>query len=215
MVRELLHDQGVEYDEVVYSKETADAPWAGWAPVKTAGLADGTLPFGQLPRYTPAGGAPIVQTYAIMRALGRAHGLYGPDEATLVACDELMEGARDLRSAWSPVVYTHRLAPDAVAAFKADAAGDRAGRGAHLAHLEAFVAARGGPFATGPTLQIADYVLFELLEAIQHALPDFLTYSATPALRAFYAAFAARPRLAAYIASDAPARKYANGNLLG
>lgn len=92
MVREFLHDQAVDFHDVAFHKEKPDDPWQGWAPVKQAGLADGTLPFGQTPRYTPAGGKkPIVQTYAIMRHLGREYGLYGPDEETLVDTDMLME----------------------------------------------------------------------------------------------------------------------------
>lgn len=94
--------------------------------------------------------------------------------------------------------------------FVAALTGDRMGRGAYLSHLEAFIAASGGPFLVGASLTYADYCLFDLLNTMMRLLPDVL--STSPALTAWYAGMAGRPGIKAYVEGDAVHRKVANGN---
>ena len=205
MIRVTLHDQGVAYEEV----------HPAWSPeAKTAGMADGSLPFGQLPRFVTEDGTSIVQSGAIMRHLGRTLSLYGssPTEAALV--DQVYEEVADWRRAYSKLVYVDALAPDALAAYKAGFA-DRAARGGgYVGHLEAFAKAHGGPFVCGSFLSIADYLLFELLNTHlrEQFMPALFETYELPTLAAWYAAMSARPALKAYVESGAAHRAAANGN---
>ena len=203
MIRVTLHDQGVAYDEV----------HPEWPAAKAPGMADGTLPFGQLPRFVAEDGTSIVQSGAIMRYLGRTLGLYGSSPAEAVLVDQCYEEVADFRRAYSKLIYTDSMAAEPLASYKAGLA-DRHGRGGYLGHLEAFAKAHGGPFVCGGFLSIADYLLWDLInthlrEAFMPAL--FEAYE-LPTLKAWYAAMAARPALKAYVESGASHRAVANGN---
>jgi glutathione S-transferase len=217
MIRILLHDQGVQYQEVAYFSTTSPgAPgheWAHWGPVKAAGMEDGSIPFGQLPAFTMEDGTVIVQSMAIMRHLARKLKLNGDgSEKQMLLVDELCCEATDMRSAYSGVVYGASCSEEAKAAYFGALFGDRMGRGVYLTHIEAFAARHGGAFLIGDAVTLADYVLFEVLETQQRLFPTLLTTGATPKLADWFASFAARPNIAAYVASAPAHRVYANGN---
>jgi glutathione S-transferase len=205
--RLVLRDQGVKYDEQY-------PPPGTWADMKRAGTDDGTLPFGQLPRFTDEDGTAIVQSGAILRYLARKFDLYGADAKEAALIDQVYEEAGDWRRAYGKLVYEKALEAGAVAAYKATLADRHARGGGWLGHIEAFAAKHGGPYLTGAKVSIADYVLFDLVNTHLRPqfMPELLDAYPVPTLKAWYAVMAARPGIAEYIASDAPHRKAANGN---
>lgn len=60
MIRILLHDQGVEYTEDLVAMGSE-----AWTERKRAGIADGTYPFGQMPRFVDEDGTAVVQSQSI------------------------------------------------------------------------------------------------------------------------------------------------------
>lgn len=201
MVRVLLHDQGVQYEEVY-----AD----NWPELKKEGIADGSLPFGQLPKYEEEG-LVLVQSQSIMRHLARKYKLYGKDDKEAAMTDMIADEVADFRRTYGTLVYGDSCAPEKVEAFKA-ALMDRFGRGGYLGHIEAFLAKNGGPFLIGESLTFADYCLFELLGTITRLIPDLLSANPVPHLAKWYTAFGERPALKAYVQSEAEHRVKANGN---
>jgi glutathione S-transferase len=73
-IRVALHDAGLAYEEV-YPEN--------WLAYKAAGVADGSLPFGQNPQLLLDDGTSIVQSNAILRHVGRTGGLYGKTESDM------------------------------------------------------------------------------------------------------------------------------------
>lgn len=209
MARLVLHDLGIEYVEELVGLGSAE-----WQAAKKAGLENGTIPFGQMPVFTTEDGQSIVQSLTIMRHLARKYKLYGADEKEAVLADMVTDEISDFRRSYSTLVYQQQCEASAVAAYKAGFT-DRMGRGAYLAHIEAFAAAHGGPFLIGKSITYADYVLFDLLNTMLRLIPDLLTAFNTPTLAAWYERFAARPNLKKYIDSNPVHRQKANGNGLG
>ncbi|KAL4434320.1 hypothetical protein ABPG75_000761 [Micractinium tetrahymenae] len=203
-VRLALAAAGVEFENQVLTH--ADVPAVKKDPA--------AYPFGQIPRYRD-GEVDLVQSGAILRYLGRRHGLYGAPagaseaEAARAAAlvDQLLEGVADLRSRLVPLVYRPNLqteeakqehwdlhvAPSAVDGPEV--------RGGHVLHLQRFIERHGqGGFAVGPSLTIADVALLDLTDLYlsKHADKFSLVY---PALADHHAKIAALPRIAAYLAS--------------
>lgn len=209
MARLALHDLGIEYVEEIVPLGSAE-----WQEAKKAGIANGSIPFGQMPVFTTEDGQSVVQSMSIMRFLARKYNLYGADEKEAVLADMVVDEISDFRRSYSTLVYQQQCEASAVAAYTA-AFTDRMGRGAYIAHIEAFAAAHGGPYLIGKSLTYADYVLFDLLNTMLRIIPDLLTAFNTPTLCAWYERFAARPNLKKYIDSNPAWRQKANGNGMG
>jgi glutathione S-transferase len=177
--------------------------------MKAAGVADGSLPFGQLPQLKYDNGLVLVQSAAILRHLGRTHGAYGKDEAEACRVDIALDGASDMRRPYSKLVYQDALAEGPKAEYAATSLAE------WTAHFERFIAANpaGPEWLAASTCTIADYALFDLITTILRTFPDAL--AAAPLLTAWVARVAARPALAAYIKEDPAHRQVANGNRLG
>jgi glutathione S-transferase len=79
-------------------------------------------------------------------------------------------------------------------------------------YLEALLKSNGGGggFVVGDAPSFADVSLFHWLDSAEYQLPEAYAALDVPALRAFRARFAARPRVAAYLAS--PRRGRFEGN---
>jgi glutathione S-transferase len=176
LIRLVLAEAGVEYDEHHVGKGT---PPADGRPTDLAELkAAGVLPFGAVPLWEEPG-LRLSQSAAIANHLARRHGLLPADPVEAARCDELLGGVDDVRAEVEATVLPRWL-------------GD----------LERLVAPRltAGGFAVGKGLTVADLALWYLLELLRdNGLGAAL--ERCPGLSAFFGRIAARPRIAAYLAS--------------
>ncbi len=196
VIRLVLAEAGVEYLEHHVGKGT---PPAGGRPTDLAALkADGVLPFGAVPAWEEPG-LRLVQSAAIANHLARRHGLYPSAPLEAARCDELLGAVDDVRAELRKL-YT--AAPEQRAAVRAELLATTLPRwfGDLERHCQPSLAATG--FAAGRELSVADLALWYLLEMAQdNGFGGAL--AACPGLKAFFARVAARPRLAAYLASPA------------
>lgn len=181
----------------------------------------------------------MVESMAIVRHLGRLHGLYGASLAEHALVDVVIDAHMDWRSSYVRLVYTDRLSEEAKAAYKKTIAAPaaRGGSGwlhyferwlaeknkANKAKIEAAAASNTAPsnlYVVGNSITIADYMLFDLCDTQLRVFPSLLdgldgVGAPTPLLKAFYDGIKARPALAAYIATNPLHRQKANNNGLG
>ena len=195
VIRLLLAEAGVEYDEHHVGKGTppADGRPTDLAELKRAGV----LPFGAVPAWEEPGGFRLVQSAAIANHLARRHGLRGATPLETARCDELLGAVEDVRIALRTI---GAAAPEQRAAVRADLLASVVPR--WLGDLERYLRPNleATGFAVGRTLTVADLSLWYLLETLRDN--DFgAALEPCPALRAFFDRIAARPRLAAYLAS--------------
>jgi len=146
-----------------------------------------------------------VQTNAILRLLARRHGLDGATAYERHRVDVLLGAADDVRTAYSRLVYNPAFDDAAARAFIDTTLP------AWLVRLSRALSANGGFFGgasvfVGDAVTVADYALYDALDVATRFVRLY-DNNATPlldhaALRAFMTSFAARPRIAAYLASD-------------
>jgi glutathione S-transferase len=195
VIRLVLAEAGVEFDEHHVGKGT---PPANGRPTDLAALKQaGVLPFGAVPAWEEPDGFRLCQSAAIAMHLARHHGLAGATPLEAARCDELLGAVEDVRGELRKLYVA---GPDQRAAVRAELLATTLPR--WLGDLERY--ARPGleatGFAVGRALTVADLALWYLLEMIRdNGLGAPL--EACPALRAFFDRVAARPRLAAYLAS--------------
>ena len=177
-IRLLFEDLAAPYAE----RRVGGADWDALKP---------TLPFRQMP-VLESGGHTIVQSHAIPRHLARAHDLYGPDEDARIRADATADAVKDAQNA----LWDHFWAPGSDAAEPTRAF--EAGRlRQDLGSLEAWLGA--APFFAAAAPTFADYYALTYLDEAAAYFPA--GFDPAPALAAFRARMAARPRLAAYAAS--------------
>ena len=70
-----------------------------------------TYPYGQVPRLID-GGSSILQSLAILRHVGRTHGLYGSSAADASRIDSLLDGLEDMRNKTRALVYGSGLSDE-------------------------------------------------------------------------------------------------------
>ena len=195
VIRLLLSEVGVEWQEHHVGKGT---PPANGRPTDMAELKKlGVLPFGAAPVWEEPNGFRLAQSAAIANHLARRHGLRGADPVESARCDELLGAVDDVRGEL-------RKIPSATAeqrpAVRAELLAKVLPRwlGDIERHCQASLAATG--FAVGRSITVADLALWYLLELIRDN--GFgAALDGCPALRAFADRIAARPRIAAYLAS--------------
>lgn len=185
-IRLALHLAGVPFDEDHVTRET-------WLARKAA------LPLGQVPvlvERDEAGERAIPQSQAILRHLGRQHGLYGVGEAGMVRADIAGDTVLDVRMALAPVTgpMVRGKDPAALRVAFTDTLPPL------LARLERLVGE--GPYFGGATPSWADCAAFDLLDAITTISPTAL--DASPGLVRFVAAMSTHARLAPYLAARGP-----------
>lgn len=194
VIRLVLAEAGVEYDEHHVGKGT---PPSGGRPTDLGALkAAGVLPFGAVPFWEEPG-LRLAQSAAIANHLARRHGLLPADPIAAARCDELLGAVDDVRGELRKL---HLAAADRRAQVRAELETSTLPR--WLGDLERLLAPRLAEtgFAAGPALTVADLALWYLLEMVNdNGLGAAL--AAAPALTAFFARIAARPRIAAYLAS--------------
>jgi len=150
----------------------------------------------------------LAQTAAICHFLGRRHGLVPADEAGEAHALELQLTVADLVG---EAHDTHH--PISAALYYADQKPEARRRAAHftkeripryLGYFERVLAHGGGGFLLGADLSHADLSLFQALEGLDYAFPrSFASASAArPRVCALRERVRARPRIAAYLASE-------------
>jgi glutathione S-transferase len=194
LIRLVLAEAGVEYTEHHVGKGT---PPANGRPTDLAELkAAGVLPFGAVPVWEEPG-LRLAQSAAIAAHLARRHGLLPADPGEAARCDELLGAVDDVR------LEVRRLAtaaPEKRAEVRAEL--ERTTLPRWLGDLERLVGPRlaVGGLAVGRALTLADLALWYLLELLKDN--DLgVALERCPALSAFFGRIAARPRIAAYLAS--------------
>lgn len=173
-------------------------------------------PFGQCPRYADAE-VDLCQSNAIVRHLGRKHGLTGASLAEQAAVDELIEAVEAIKGKYLALIYQDGLSDEAKAKYwtahcDASTVAARNG-GAHFTFVSDFVARGPGVFAVGGTLTVADVMLFDIIDMHLRIFPEDFP-AAFPTMAALHAAVAAVPGVAAYLASGRRAEQQ-NGVALG
>ncbi|KAM3914073.1 glutathione S-transferase P [Leptodactylus fuscus] len=191
-MRMLMADQGVGWKDQVVEMDRA---WLEGELKRKA-------VFGRLPGLRD-GDLTLYQSSAILRHLGRNHGLYGhsPREASLI--DMVSDGVADLREKYFKLIYLDYDygKADYIKALPAE-----------LGHFERLLASNNGGkgFVVGDQISFADYDLVELLRNHLVLAPDCL--SAFPLLSAYVNRISSRPKLEAYLSSDAHKNRPINGN---
>jgi glutathione S-transferase len=152
------------------------------------------MPFGQMPLYQE-GELVIPQSHAIYRYLARKYGLYGQDERERVRCDIVEEVFVDAQNVLGGFFWHAKFAE-----LRSDF--ERTRLPELLAGLERLLAENDGgrSFWVGQSLSYVDFCAWHFLDYVrafsQAALERF------PLLHAFKQRIEARPRIAAYLASE-------------
>lgn len=153
------------------------------------------------------GGLVLAQTAAICHFLGRRHGLAPEDEAGEAHALELQLTIADLAD---EVHDTHH--PISSSLYYHDQKPEAKRRAAHfverlprfVGYFERVLRHHGGEYLLGERVSHADLSLFQALEGLAYAFPRALARAskAAPGVVALRERVRARPRIAAYLASE-------------
>ncbi|XP_060678257.1 glutathione S-transferase P-like [Hemiscyllium ocellatum] len=190
-MRMLLADHGLTWKEDVVTKEQ-------WA---TGNMRD-SCAFGQLPKFQD-GDLVLVQSNTILRYLGRQHNLYGKNvrEATLI--DMVNDGVEDLRIKYSILIFKdYETGKDTFIKNLPT----------ELKPFENILKKNNGgkDFLVGNQISFADYNLVDMLSNLEVLSPGCL--KGTPVLKAYHDRVISRPKLKAFLESDAHKKVPINGN---
>ncbi|XP_071767530.1 glutathione S-transferase P-like [Centroberyx gerrardi] len=189
VTRILLADQGQDWKEIVVNFED-------WLK----GDLKATCVFGQLPKFED-GDLVLNQSNAILRHLGRKHGAYGKDAREAALIDMMNDGVTDLRSKYGKLIYEeYETGKDAYIKDLPN----------HLSKFEAVMAKNKTGFLVGDKVSFADYSLFEVL--LNHLVLSPSCLDAFPSLKGFVEKMSARPKIKAFLDSDAYKKLPINGN---
>jgi glutathione S-transferase len=195
LIRLVLAEAGVDWQEHPLGKDT---PPREGRPTDFAQLkASGLLPFEAVPVWEEPDGFLLAQSQAIALHLARTHGLVGKTPREQAQVDQALGAWDDVRLELRKLVTA---APEKRPALRAELAATTLPR--WLGYLDRLLRSnRGGAgFFVGEGLTLADLALWYLLEMIRDN--GFgATTDRFPALAAFEARIAARPRIAAYVKS--------------
>ena len=210
-VRLLLSAVGADWAEVRYDRCAPDCPEGveDWAAAKAAGLESGLLPFGQVPSLTFCDFGPchhLVQTEAILRALGSRYEVEPTGSEVKMAVDVFVGGLWDLRGKYSRSLAYNQAClddPSILASFAADILPT------WLGYLEKLLPSPNSWVGGSQHWTWADVFAFDVLDTVAlrvnpHALSEL------PKLRALANRVASLPDLKQYLLSDRR-RAYANG----
>ncbi|XP_030041872.1 glutathione S-transferase P [Microcaecilia unicolor] len=191
MVRLLLSDQGQDWKEEVVVFDS----WIQGDLKKKA-------VFGQLPAFRD-GDFELYQSNAILRYLGRVHGLYGKNTKEAALIDMVNDGVEDLRVKYLQLVYQNY--DDGKADYIEKLPND-------LKAFEQLLTKNGGGkgFIVGDQISFADYNLLDILMNHQVLAPNCL--HDFPMLKAYVARVSARPKIKSFLETDAHKKRPINGN---
>lgn len=188
-MRIMLADQGQEWKEIVVNFED-------WMK----GDLKSTCTFGQLPKFED-GDLTLFQSNAILRHLGRNHGACGKDDREAALIDMMNDGVEDLRLKYGKLIYQeYETGKDAYIKDLPN----------HLSKFDDFMAKNNSGFLVGDKISYADYNLFDLL--LNHLVLCPTCLDTTPKLKVFMEQMSARPKIKAFIDTDAHKKLPINGN---
>lgn len=157
-------------------------------------------PFGAVPYFSMEGHPVIGQSNAILRLVGRLHGLHPTDPWEAARHDGIMDAVEDLRHHMGPMA---RIKDEAEKkARREEAARD------YLPTWAGYIerAIGPGPFVGGEKLQVADLKLFVVMGPYLKGSIDHVpatVFAVAPKLMALHAAVQKHPRVVAWYARAA------------
>jgi glutathione S-transferase len=204
-VRLVLEEAGAAYVDVARLPERDGGGVPRLEAVLRGGL--GTM-VPLAPPVLRAGDVVIAQTVAITQWLGARFGLVADAEPERLATLTIALTIADLVS---EVHDTHH--PISVAAYYHEQKAEAAKRAAvfrqermpkFLGYLERILQRSGSAWLIGADVSYADLAAFQVVEGLEYAFPNAMATLASelPLLRALRDRVAARPRIAAYLASE-------------
>ncbi len=200
-VRLALEESGASYVDVARQSKAGVSTMMKMMQAET-----GTPPFA--PPFLKAGALVIGQTANILLYLGDRHGLAPKTESGRLWVHQLQLTIADLvqevHDTHHPI-GTSLYYEDQKSAAKLRAAEFRKERvPKYCGYFERLMVGSGGPFVTGRKLTYADLSLFQIIEGLRYAFPKHMKKfeRKIPALVGLHDRVAARPNIAAYLASD-------------
>lgn len=163
-------------------------------------------PFGQVPRYRDDQ-VDMCQSNAILRHLGRKHGLYGRTDKDMCMVDMLLDGVEAIKLKYLNMIYGDRLSDESKEAFfrshcDPETTAERNG-GAHFQYLSDLISgndASGSGFCVGSDLTIADIVVFDMVDMMLRIYGDSFCHK-MPKLCALHGKIASLEGIKTYIDS--------------
>ncbi|XP_059154693.1 glutathione S-transferase P 1-like isoform X3 [Physella acuta] len=189
-IRLLFSDNGIAYEEINCG-ENWQKDWKH------------QMQFGQVPALRD-NDLQLVQTNAILRHLGRKHGLYGSNDEEASLIDMINDGIEDLRVKYLTMIYKNY--ENGKDAYIADLP-------AQLQPFEKLLAENGADksgFCVGSKRSFADYNLFDLLDINLVLHPKCL--EEFPVLDSYYKLLLARPGIGDHRESESFKQMPINGN---
>ncbi len=160
------------------------------------------LPFGSLPVLDIPGHGTFAQSNALLRLIGRQHGLHPEDLYEAARHDALMDAAEDLRHRISPTMRMQD-GPEKSAARQQLATDYVPQWGRYIDRQIG-----DGPFVAGARISVADIKLYMADRWISSGGLDGIpasVFDGCPHLKTLARAVAGHPAVAAWYAADAPA----------
>jgi glutathione S-transferase len=185
-IRLLLHELGQDYEDVYVSKGDRFKTMRDEVPA--------TLSFGSVPMLQD-GDFTLVQGPAIMNYLGRKHGIMPNDVRAAARTEAMVLGAEDMRMAYFRTLGDGKA--EKQAKLVTGAWTDR-----WLPAWDGLLELNGDTgYLVGPSLTQADIAVWDALDAIVTWV-EGATFDGHVRVERFYENIAARPAIAAYLASD-------------
>lgn len=204
-VRLALEDAGADYLDVARQPAAKGGGVAAMRKLMTAG-SGGLEPFA--PPFVKVGDAVVAQTANILLFLGPRLGLAPKDEVARAQVNQIQLTIADLvgevHDTHHPVssgLYYEDQKPEALRRATSFV---RERLPKHLGYLERVLDHNGGARLAGAEHSYADLSAFQVIAGLRYAFPRAMKAIAPsiPKLAALHDAIAARPRIAAYLASD-------------
>jgi glutathione S-transferase len=187
-IRLLLNELGQDYEDVPVTKD------GDFRRLKAEGA--GTLYFGSVPMLED-GDFKLVQGPAIMNFLGRKHGLMPSDLRAAARVEAMVLGAEDMRMAYFRLLGNDEAAAERRRTFVGGDWRDR-----WLSAWDGLLEINGdNGYLVGPSVTQADVAVWDAIDAIVNWI-EGVTLATFRRVERFYEAIAARPAIAAYLASD-------------
>jgi glutathione S-transferase len=187
-IRLLFEEAGIEYKEERFTR----ADWYG--SIKEKYQQSGISPYGQVP-IVSYNGQHMPQSEAIIRYFANKNGLYGKNDEEQYKCDMIAAGTMDWRRSYVQLVYSDEFDKN-LDLYVSQALAQ------WISNFEKLLSSvdNGENYFCGRELLFCDLLVFDLLELNLRLAAKCLDNA--PKLAAFHKRVAARPRIAAYLASD-------------
>ena len=159
------------------------------------------------PPFLRSGALVLAQTATILAFLGPRHGLTPDDDAGRYHAQQLQLTVADLvaeaHDTHHPIAGSLYYEDQKREARKRAASFVRERLPKYLGYFERVLERNGGAHVLGDALSYVDLSLFQVIAGLEYALPNAMARLASkiPRLLALRDAIAARPRIAAYLAS--------------